>query len=80
MALSLTEARKTGRLAEFIAEQEARSIGSANKRHFDALIVEAATVQTPLDQTSGSHARGDSTGKKIPLDTVACASRSRECG
>jgi hypothetical protein len=60
--LTLSEALKTGRLPEFIAQEEARGIGPVDRRELDDAIKRLAT--TPLkseDRTSRSTSGGGST-------------------
>lgn len=62
--LSLTKALKTNRLPEFIAQEEARGIGPAERKRLDALIREAATKPPrSKDRTSRSASRDGSSGK-----------------
>lgn len=60
--LSLTKAIKTGRIQEFIAQEEARGVGPINKDELDALIEEAVKSKRSEDRTSRSHGRGGSSG------------------
>jgi hypothetical protein len=57
-------APKTGRLQEFIAQEEARGIGSIERSELDRTL--AAMLKTPRskDQTSRSPSRDGSTGKR----------------
>ena len=62
--LTLSDAIKSGRLAEFAAQEEKRGVGPANKRKFNAAIKKLTT--TPLQskgRTSRSASRGGSSGK-----------------
>jgi hypothetical protein len=62
--LTLSEALRTGRLAEFAAQEESRGIGAADRKKLDALIKKMAT--TPLQskgRTSRSASPGGSRGK-----------------
>jgi hypothetical protein len=62
--ISLSDALKTGRLSEFIEQEEARGAGPASKRKLDAAIKElATTLLPPKDQTSRSTSRDGSRGK-----------------
>ena len=62
--LTLSEALKTGRLREFIAQEEARGIGPANRKDVDDAIKKLATTPTQSgDRTSRSTSRGGSRGK-----------------
>ncbi len=62
--MTLVEAIKSGRLSEFIAEQELLGFGKANKKQFDATVKQAVKAPPPQDQTSDFRARGGSAGKK----------------
>lgn len=62
--LSLCEAIDTGRLKEFIAQEEARGIGPANRDDVEAAIKKLATTPTRSGgRTSRSPSGGDSTEK-----------------
>ena len=61
--LTLVEAIRTGRLTEFIAEQETNGVEKVSKNQFDAMIKQAVKAPPPQDQTSGSRVRGGSNGK-----------------
>lgn len=61
--ISLMEAIKTGRLSEFIAEQESNGVEKISKTKFDAIVKKAVKAPRSQDQTSGSRARGGSRGK-----------------
>ena len=63
--LSLKEAVEKHRLKDFIAQQEASALGKADASRFDTLIKEAIKGPPPQGRTSGSRARGGSSGKKI---------------
>jgi hypothetical protein len=67
--LSLSEAQKTGRLQEFIAQQEALELQSVSTQTFDKAVRAAAKGSQPRDRTSRSRVRGGSTGKKTPSRT-----------
>ena len=60
--LTLSEALKAGKLAEFAAQAEAEGIGPADCSQFDAL-VGRVTAPPQEGQTSRSPARGSSRGK-----------------
>ena len=66
MILSLADAKKRGKIQEFVAQQESRCVGPIAVKAFDAIVKEAAMQPQSQDQTSGSRARGGSSGKKIP--------------
>ena len=59
--LTLSEARKTGRLQEFIAQEEARGIGPAEKRDLDRLIATAVKPKQSKGRTSRSASDDGST-------------------
>ena len=61
--LTLAEARKTGRLSEFIAQEQSKGIPGVATIDFDGLAKLLIKSQTQQDQTSGSCVRGGSTGK-----------------
>lgn len=62
--ISLSQAVKTGRLQEFIAQEEARGIGPIDGAEFDSLLKKAATTLQSKDQTSRSASADGSTGKR----------------
>lgn len=62
--LTLAKALKTGKISEFIKQEEKRGVGPVSRKEFDAAVKKLAT--TPLrskDQTSRSASRGGSSGK-----------------
>jgi len=62
--LTLSEAIKTGKINEFVAQEEARGIGPADRKKLDAAIKKLATTPTQSgDQTSRPTSRGGSRGK-----------------
>lgn len=61
--MTLSDALKSGQLAEFISQEEKRGIGPANQSDLDAAIKALATQPRPEDQTSRSTSRGGSRGK-----------------
>jgi hypothetical protein len=62
--MTLAEAVKTGRLQEFIAEQEAAAIGPIDRSKFDALSTALIKAPPPKDRTSRSASGGNSSGEK----------------
>jgi hypothetical protein len=72
--LTLSEAVKSGRLQDFIAQEEARGVGPIDQSEFDALT--AALVKAPQSEDRTSHsASGDgSSGKKTPQGSGPYAS------
>jgi hypothetical protein len=62
--LTLTKALETGQLREFIAQEETRGIGPANRKDVEAAIKTLATTPTqPGDRTSHLPSRDGSTEK-----------------
>ena len=57
--MTLIEALRTGKLADFIAQEEARGIGPADEAPLLAVLKEAAKAPQSEDQTSRSPS-GDS--------------------
>ena len=60
--LSLREAMETGRLADFIVQEEARGVESVEREELDAAIEAMIKPLRSEDRTSRSAARGGSTG------------------
>lgn len=62
--LTLSQAIKTGRIAEFIKQEEARGIGPADSEELDEAIKRLATTPLKLSgRTSHSSSGGGSTEK-----------------
>jgi hypothetical protein len=61
--ISLSKALKTGRIAEFIRQEEQRGIGPAERAELEAAIKRLATQPPPEDQTSHSTSDDGSTEK-----------------
>ncbi len=61
--LSLAEAIKTGRIDEFIRQQEAAGVGPADERAFFAAAKRVIKPETQSDQTSRSPSGDGSTEK-----------------
>jgi hypothetical protein len=62
--LTLTKALETGQLRKFIAQEEARGIGPANRKDVEAAIKNLAITPTQSgDRTSRPTSRGGSNGK-----------------
>jgi hypothetical protein len=64
MTLTLTEAIRSGRINEFVVQEELRGVGPIDRKELDAEIRRLAT--TPLkseDRTSRSSSAGGSTEK-----------------
>jgi hypothetical protein len=62
--ISLAEAVKTGRLDEFVAQEEARGVGPIERGAFGILLGKAVKAPQSEDQTSRSPSRDGSTGKQ----------------
>lgn len=64
MTLTLAKALTTGKLDEFIKQEEARGVGPADSKDVEAALKHLATTPTRSgDRTSRSPSRGGSTGK-----------------
>ena len=61
--LTLKEALASGRLEDFIAQEEERGIGSANRADFEEALRAIATQPQSKDQTSRSSSRDGSSEK-----------------
>lgn len=61
--LSLSKAMESGRLQEFIVQEEARGVGPISEAEFDEAASTVIRTQQPADQTSGSPRRDGSRGK-----------------
>lgn len=61
--LTLADAMRENRLAEFIAQEEAREVGPVTEADFDRLADRLIRNERSADQTSGSPRRGGSAGK-----------------
>jgi hypothetical protein len=67
--ISISEAKKTGRLKDFVVQEESRGIGPISGVELDLVVAKISKAPQPQDQTSGSHVRGGSSGKKTPSRT-----------
>lgn len=61
--LSLMEARKAGKLAEFIQQEEAAGIEAEDDGAFNRVVKAAVTPPQSADQTSRSPSGGGSPGR-----------------
>lgn len=62
--LTLSEALKTGKIAEFVKQEEARGVGPAKSSDLEKAIKILATTPTQSgDRTSHPTSRGGSSGK-----------------
>lgn len=73
--ISLSEAVKSGRIHDFIAQEEARGVGPIDRAEFDALTAALAKAPQSEDQTSRSASGDGSSGKKTRQDSGPYASR-----
>lgn len=73
--LSLSEAKKSDHLEEFIAEQEAAGVGPIDRAEFDGAVSEVVKAPPPKGQTSHSAYVGNSSGIRTRRDTDQDASR-----
>lgn len=64
LSITLSEALQSGRLQEFIAQEEARGIGPADTRDLDSTLSRLITAGKSEDQTSRSASGDGSIGKK----------------
>ena len=62
-ALSLSDALRSGRMSEFIAQEEASGIGPVSEADFDALAAKVIRTSQSADQTSHSLPADGSRGK-----------------
>jgi hypothetical protein len=75
LVLTLANAMKLGRLQDFIAQEEARGVGSIDRAEFDRLLVKAVKVPQSKDQTLRSPSSDGSTGKRTRQGTGRRISR-----
>jgi hypothetical protein len=61
--LSLSEAVKTGRLSDFIAQEEARGVGPVSKAKLDRALACLIKPRQSKGRTSRSSSNGDPRGK-----------------
>jgi hypothetical protein len=73
--LSLAEATKTGRLQEFIAQEETRGIGPINRADYDAATTALIKSPQSKDRTSRSSSDDGSSETQTPQGNVPYASR-----
>lgn len=62
--ITLAEALKEGRLHEFVAQEEARGVGPAERGDLDRALEAVIRQPQSADRTSRSASRGGSTGKR----------------
>jgi hypothetical protein len=61
--LTLSEALKTGRIDDFVAQAEAAGVGATTQKEFDTAIEVLVTPRRLSGRTSRSASRGGSTEK-----------------
>jgi hypothetical protein len=62
--LTLSEALKSGKIAEFVKQEEKRGIGPASRKKLDAAIKQLSITRLKSEgRTSRSTSRGGSNGK-----------------
>ncbi len=61
--ITLADAVKSGRLSDFVAQEEARGVGPALRADLDKALSRLIKAPKSGDQTSRSGERGGSTGK-----------------
>lgn len=61
--LTLNEAIRLDRLADFIAQAEAEGVAAADASEFEVGLAKLIKAPLPADQTSRSRARGSTHGK-----------------
>lgn len=67
--LTLSSAIKTGRLQEFIAQEEAHGVGAIDRANLDRALAKTVKAPRSEDQTLHSPSRDGSTGKRIRQGT-----------
>ena len=73
--ISLSEARKSGRVEQFVEQEATRSIGPIDRAEFDGAVDRVIKERQPKDRTSRYSSADGSTGKKTRRDTDQGASR-----
>lgn len=72
--LTLADALRDNRLSEFVAQQEAASLPSADREAFDRVVRAAVKPAKPTNRTSRSRTADGSTGSRTPRGKRASAS------
>jgi hypothetical protein len=72
--LTLADAIKSGRLQDFIAEQEAAGLGPIDRAEFDGAVARTVKERRLEDRTSRSASGGNSIGKRTRLGSGPGAS------
>ena len=73
--LTLADAMKSGRLQDFIAQEEARGIGPIDRADFEAARAKLVKAPRSKDRTSSSASRDDSSETENPRDSDPYISR-----
>lgn len=73
--ITLAQALKDNRLSEFIAQEEARGIGSVDRSEFDALAKDLVKAPQSEDQTSHCSSGDGSSGKQTRQGNARRVSR-----
>jgi hypothetical protein len=66
--LTLQTALATGRLSDFMVQEEGRGIGPIDRAEFENAAAKMIKAPRPKDQTSRSASGGNSSGKKTHRD------------
>ena len=67
--LTLVEAVKSGRLVDFVAQEESRGVGPIDRVEFDRAVAKMIKATRLADRTSRSASGGNSSGMKTRPDS-----------
>jgi len=73
--MTLSDALRQNRLAEFIAQEEARGVGPIDRAEFDGAVARIIKAPQSKDRTSHSSSGGNSSGTRTRRDSDQDASR-----
>jgi hypothetical protein len=73
--ISLAEARRSGRIQEFVEQESARGMEPVDRTQFDGAVERLVRAPLPEDRTSRSASAGNSSEKKTRRDIGPDASR-----
>lgn len=73
--LTLADAVKSGRLTEFIAQEEQRGVGPINRAALDRAVAKIVKAPQSIGRTSRSPSRDGSSGKRTRKGSGSRASR-----
>jgi hypothetical protein len=73
--ITLNEATKTGKIDDFISQEEARGVGPVDRAEFDGAVANVIKERRSVDQTLRSASAGNSSGKKTRRGSGPDASR-----